>query len=225
MIEFEDFGKTPRLNRAGSMTISEKIDGSNAAVVIEPVEHPADTAESLGGFRLVAGPGYDYVVGAQSRNRLIFPGKSRDNAGFAGWVDFNAEALVDLLGPGRHFGEWWGQGVQRGYGLDHKVFSLFNTRRWLKLNDQREGWLSAALAIQMDVVPELYTGAFSDQAIRDSLDRLKIFGSKAAENWGVLGRKAEGVIIYHHELRGKMKAFIENDDVPKSLQQKEEEGS
>ena len=43
---------------------------------------------------------------------------------------------MTFLVPGRHFGEWWGSGIQRGYGLDEKTFSLFNAYRW--------GWLNEA---------------------------------------------------------------------------------
>ena len=51
--------------------------------------------------------------------------------GFARWVETNRERLITLLGPGLHFGEWWGSGIQRGYGLTKgdKRFSLFNVER------------------------------------------------------------------------------------------------
>ena len=52
-----------------------------------------------------------------------------DNYGFARWVEGNKEELIKL-GPGRHFGEWFGFGIQRGYGLKEKKFALFNTKRW-----------------------------------------------------------------------------------------------
>ncbi len=50
-----------------------------------------------------------------------------DNHGFARWVEGNKQELLKL-GAGRHFGEWWGSGIQRGYGLQkgEKRFSLFN---------------------------------------------------------------------------------------------------
>ena len=35
---------------------------------------------------------------------------------------------VRKLGSGYHYGEWWGHKIQRGYGLKHRVFSLFQTR-------------------------------------------------------------------------------------------------
>jgi hypothetical protein len=55
------------------------------------------------------------------------------------------------LGPGRHFGEWWGAGIQRRYGLTEKRFSLFNVTRW-----------GEARPACCHVVPTLYRGPFSD---------------------------------------------------------------
>ena len=92
MSEFVPFQKIARLNRG--MTVTEKIDGSNAAIGI---------AE-------------DGEVYAQSRKQLIFPGKSTDNFGFAGWVAEHADELREGLGEGLHFGEWWGAGIQRRNG-------------------------------------------------------------------------------------------------------------
>ena len=94
-IQFESF---PKLHRfTGPIVISEKIDGTNACVVIEGDE-----------------------IAAQSRTRIITPEK--DNHGFARWVYANKEALIAVLGDGRHYGEWWGNGIQRGYGLKEKRF-------------------------------------------------------------------------------------------------------
>jgi len=63
---FEAFPKIPRLNR--EIVITEKIDGTNAAVVITP-----QTPESHGDPDIVAVvDGMD--IYAQSRSRLITPG-------------------------------------------------------------------------------------------------------------------------------------------------------
>lgn len=102
-MEFKAFPKLQRLS--GPAFVTEKIDGTNACVHVD-----AET----------------WVVTAQSRTRVITPGKN-DNFGFAAWVQSNYYALADLLGPGYHYGEWWGQGIQRGYGLKERRFSLFNT--------------------------------------------------------------------------------------------------
>lgn len=103
-IEFKAWPKIPRLSNE-KYFITEKIDGTNAAVII--------TA--------------DGEIGAQSRNKLITP--EDDNYGFAKWVQANKEELL-TMGEGHHYGEWWGKGIQRGYDQEKKRFSLFNTTRW-----------------------------------------------------------------------------------------------
>src|SRR5690606_23517611 len=91
-----------------------------------PYEAPeVDPAFDLGG------------IYAGSRNRWLTPDK--DNFGFARWVAERAEALIPVLGPGLHYGEWWGKGIQRGYGVENKRFSLFNTARWADQH-QRPDW-------------------------------------------------------------------------------------
>ena len=147
MIEFQAWPKTPRLFR--DIVITEKIDGTNAAVIIsecasyvDSVAPPASANVEIDGRR--------FHVGAQSRKRLITPGD--DNFGFAAWVAENADALARLLGPGYHFGEWWGSGIQRGYGLakGEKRFSLFNVARYADADLSEVPGLG--------VVPVLYTG-------------------------------------------------------------------
>lgn len=217
-IEFEGWPKTPRLSNGG-VTITEKIDGTNACVIIFPidtVEAWGQDAIDHGGVAWVHDPvraDIQYLVGAQSRKRLIFP--DADNAGFARWVQDNAAELVDLLGPGRHFGEWWGQGIQRRYGMDHKVFSLFNWHKWSKVAKDWDEWSERARGVNMTYVPALYIGKFSDVNIQNTLDFLRENGSVAAAEWGVTGQPAEGVVIRHRDLGGNLKAFVENDDVPK----------
>src|SRR5258706_10163296 len=106
MIElpFESFDKIARYSR--DCTITEKIDGTNGCIYV-----------SEDGLEIMAG----------SRSRWITP--KEDNFNFARWVEENREELLKL-GPGRHFGEWWGCGIGRRYGIDGKRFSLFNTFRW-----------------------------------------------------------------------------------------------
>jgi hypothetical protein len=159
-LEFRKFPKVPRLN-ALTMCITEKLDGTNACVRVD--EHGR--------------------VSAQSRNRVITP--AADNYGFAGWVLRNEDDLRNL-GEGYHFGEWWGLGIQRGYGLKEKRFSLFNVRLW---NDE----IKPACC---HVVPVLYEGAFEPEMIRHEADLLRFVGSVAAPGW----IPVEGVMIYVPEL-------------------------
>lgn len=230
MIEFEAWPKTPRLSNS-SCTITEKIDGTNACVIIQEVDtvdHWGRFAPDHGGVCYVhvprpqaeGGGERTFLIGAQSRKRLIFPAAlsdKGDNAGFAQWVYDNRKELVDLLGSGRHFGEWWGKGIQRGYNMDHKVFSLFNVHRWSQIAKQRSDWWDRALDIHMDVVPELYIGKFSDEAVQDNLQWLRENGSLASYRWGKIFTRPEGIIVRHSQLGGNLKAFVENDDIPKSL--------
>lgn len=131
MSEFTPFPKIPRLNR--DIVISEKLDGTNASIVIATAQD-APWDGSVGSptcglpIAAVAVVG-EYGVWAGARNNYRQPGK-QDNYGWAGWVQANAGALVALLGPGRHFGEFWGAGIQRRYGLTAKRFSLFNIAKY-----------------------------------------------------------------------------------------------
>lgn len=215
MIEFEAWPKTPRLS-AERTSITEKIDGTNAAVIIEslgPEGLESFNPDPIGTTVVVD---YEmYLVGAQSRKRLITP--DSDNYGFANWVWSNAHELVTLLGPGRHFGEWWGQGIQRRYDMDRKVFSLFNYFRFSKIAQQWHGWRERARAINMTTVPLLHVGKFSDLVIQDVLEDLRVRGSVASAEWMSPFDRPEGIIIRHADLGGNLKAFVENDDVPKSV--------
>jgi hypothetical protein len=202
-MEFESFPKIPRLNR--DIVITEKIDGTNAAVLIEEVQDPEgydDVIDNDEGF---------YVVQAQSRNRLITPGKTTDNYGFAGWVRQNAAELVDLLGPGRHFGEWWGTGIARGYGFtSQRNFSLFRPGKidHLVRLSPVDGTTED---VCVDTVPVLYEGPFEQVKINGALSSLRYFGSVAAPGFD----RPEGIIVYHVAARQSFKVTLEHDEAPK----------
>lgn len=173
--EFQPFPKIGRLFR--DMVVTEKIDGTNACVLVNA----------------------DLDVYAQSRKRLITP--ADDNYGFAAWVAEHSGELRQL-GPGHHFGEWWGRGIQRGYGLDERRFSLFNTARW---EDERPACCH--------VVPVLERHTFNEASIYLALQRLRQQGSAAAPGF----MQPEGVVVYHTANGTLFKALLENDDVPKGL--------
>lgn len=184
-IEFKAWPKTPRLNR--NIIITEKLDGTNGAVII--------TEEG--------------EVGAQSRNRLITPGKATDNYGFAQWVQDNAEHLKEALGPGHHYGEWYGGGIARNYGLakDDKRFALFNVSRYA-------GRVYMYGLPGLEVVPVLGAwGEFDSAVIGEMLTGLKECGSKAVPGF----MEPEGIMVYHSASRQVYKVLIENDELPKGL--------
>ena len=176
---FIEFPKIARLNR--ECCVTEKIDGTNAQVHI--------TEDG----RVIAG----------SRNRIVT--LSDDNYGFAAWVAKNEEELRKL-GPGRHYGEWWGAGIQRRYGLTgaDKRFSLFNVRRWSD---------DSVRPACCGLVPILYTGPFLTNAIVGCIEDLRVNGSRAAPGF----MKPEGVIIWHDAARVMFKATLEKDEEPKSF--------
>lgn len=176
MMEFKPFPKMARLSR--EVIITEKIDGTNAQVYITE----------------------DGDVYAGSRTRWITP--EDDNFGFARWVHEHKQELLNL-GPGSHFGEWWGAGIQRKYGLGEKRFSLFNTSRW-----DSPGRPSCCL-----VVPELYRGPFETDAVERCLQYLKENGSEAAPGF----MDPEGIVVYHTAAGIGFKKTIRNDDSPKGL--------
>ncbi|WP_405061913.1 hypothetical protein OG474_09730 [Kribbella sp. NBC_01505] len=216
MITFQAWPKTPRLFR--DMVVTEKLDGTNAAVIIEDAwDHLDDSGRSFGAYHLeyikswvahdakvVEHDGRIYLVGAQSRKQLVTPGKSTDNHGFAGWVYEHAADLVALLGPGRHFGEWWGSGINRGYGLTggEKRFSLFNVNRYAGIS---------GVFKDIDLVPTLAEGPFDLDDVRHILRELEKNGSSAAPGF----MRPEGVVVYHTAARQTFKALIENDEAPK----------
>lgn len=208
MHEFQPWPKTARLFR--DIVVTEKIDGTNAAIHISAVadyekwlEFPDDS------YSLVVG-GTRYVVSAQSRKRIITPGKSTDNYGFAGWVYDNAAQLVSVLGEGVHYGEWWGQGIQRNYGRDSRSFSLFNASRYAdhpNMIDNGEDLNGGRL----EVVPTLYHGPFSETSITGCLTHLSRNGSVAARGWAT----PEGICVYHTALGRVVKATLDGNDAGK----------
>lgn len=180
-MEFEKFPKIARLSR--EIVITEKIDGTNAQIYI--------------------GENGEFLTG--SRKRWITP--DDDNFGFSRWAHEHKEELINGLGIGRHYGEWWGSGIQRGYGLPkgEKRFSLFNTNRWS--NDLIRPQCCY-------VVPILYCGNFDTNEIINQLDLLKLKGSVASPGF----MDPEGVVIFHTASSTLYKKTILNDEKGKGLE-------
>ena len=194
MIPFVPFDKIPRLNRL--CTITEKIDGTNGIVHIEIVSPLLqDTPDYLRGC---VAQGDEFFVWAGSRTRWVTPGKE-DNHGFAAWVRDNAPELVAKLGPGTHYGEWWGGNIQRGYGVQDERFSLFNTARWSD---------PAVRPACCGVVPVLYEGLFMRGSAEMCLAELAIGGSRAAPGF----MDPEGIVVFHHAANSLFKATIKGDE-------------
>ncbi len=184
-LTFEPWPKIARLNR--ETVITEKIDGTNAAVVVRA----------------------DGLVYAQSRTRIITP--TSDNFGFANRVHDNQDDLREQLGEGRHFGEWWGSGIQRTYGLKEKRFSLFNTHRWHGGPADQWRCIEAPLCF---VVPTVQIIDRLDATLIDNVMRhFLVVGSFAAPGFN----NPEGVVIYHRHSGACFKVPFEGDDKGKDF--------
>lgn len=156
-MEFKPFPKITRFNNA-MMSITQKIHGTNAQILITPEG--------------------DLFTG--SRTRWIYPGD--DNYGFAAFVHANKDAFVTLLGPGTHYGEWCGPGINSGEGLTEKTFVLFD---YWKYPAERP------LPPQTRAVPVLYQGGMDFQAPARCMAMLKEFGSSLATGF----MRPEGIVV------------------------------
>lgn len=177
----EDFIKFPKITRLSkeTITITEKIDGTNGQIYIRK--------DSEGIYTLRAG----------SRNQWL--DKNNHNHHFYDFVMQNAAELLKVLGEGRHYGEWYGQGINRNYGLKENRFALFNTHRWNNENKPS----------CCEVVPIL--GEYTYQGlhwINYNFDELKRNGSHAVKGF----MKPEGLMIYLHNLGKYYKVLLEDDD-------------
>ncbi len=168
---FAEFPKIHRYNRR--VVATEKLDGTNALVRV-----------SDDGERVFAG----------SRTRWI--SVEDDNQGFARWVQDNRDELAKL-GPGHHYGEWWGRGIGRNYGLRERRFSLFNVSRW---RDSRPTCCH--------VVPVLWEGLQTDFDAWGVLIRLQDSGSVAAPGF----MRPEGIVVFHEPSNHLYKMTLDAND-------------
>jgi hypothetical protein len=195
---FIEFPKMARLSR--EIIITEKIDGTNASIYI------TEDGQFLTG----------------SRTRWITP--QDDNFGFSAWAHAHKDELM-TLGKGLHFGEWWGSGIQRGYGLPkgEKRLSLFNVSRFhlhgtsaipiLQADTRLPAKFTQELPACVGLVPVLYKGVFDTAAVDNCLSLLRASGSHAATF-----NNPEGVVVFHTAAGVGFKKTLEKDEVPKSRQ-------
>lgn len=197
MGQFKGWGSTTRENK--NKTITEKLDGTNACIVAQ-----------------------DGKVQAQSRKRMITP--DDDNYGFARWVYNNAGALLDTLGYGYHYGEWYGEGIQKNpLGIEGKRFALFHATKYTEANG-----FDLERVDGLETVPLLHHGQCGVWTIPNIIQDLYTYGSK------VKGAKAEpvksmipgfddtmfqfdraadaeGIIIWNNETKTRTKMLLKDD--------------
>jgi hypothetical protein len=195
---FKTWGSTTRENK--NKTITEKIDGTNACIVAQ-----------------------DGKVTAQSRKRIITP--DDDNYGFARWVYENAGALLDTLGYGYHYGEWYGEGIQKNpLGIEGKRFALFHPTKYTEGNG-----FDLERVDGLETVPLLHHGQCDVWTVPNIMQDLETYGSKVkgamtetVQSYVVgmdpevkyqftRAAKAEGIIIWNNETRTRTKMLLDND--------------
>jgi hypothetical protein len=208
-MEFRAFDKIPRLFRR--VVITEKIDGTNASIYIARVAADNFSTGPLAIAYLADPPtGEVLVMYAGSRTRWIT--REDDNFGFAAWASDNSVDLFNL-GEGHHFGEWWGKGIQRNYGLGERRFSLFNAGRWADRHVFSEDQLGDREFAPWccHVVPVLASGVFDNHIVNFSKTLLKTRGSVAQPGF----MQPEGLVLFHEASRQMFKVTLENDAEPK----------
>lgn len=226
-MKFPEFPKIPRLSR--DVVITEKLDGTNASVFIAREAELGVVDQPFIDQMLFQRDGVGVWAGSRTRwlspnktkeklvgnMKLTAPDKALDNFGFAVWVQDHAAELIDALGVGHHFGEWWGLGIQRGYGLSGRRFSLFNTARW----GEHAG--GAGRVGPCYVVPTLYSGPMEVDGrlpgLNVALRELRMYGSAAAPGF----LNPEGVVMYHKASGQLFKKTLDGDEAPKSKGEKQ----
>ena len=209
VMKFEEFKKIPRLSR--ECVITEKLDGTNGQIYIYSYklylndygseatdsyfEHL--TSEAIEKIENETDKYNPYLIFAGSKSRWLDISSNGDNYGFAKWAKENSKELIKL-GEGRHYGEWWGSGIQRGYGLPkgEKRFSLFNTHKWSEVRPSC-----------CHVVPVLYQGMFDTNKINENLLKLVDIGSFASPRF----MNPEGIVIFHQASNYLFKKTITDD--------------
>lgn len=193
MQELPAFAKWPSIQRLSSETcfVTEKIDGTNGVIYVpESPEEP-----------VLAGSRERWLTHADGEP----PTTQTDNFGFGVWVHERSEALRQL-GPGRHYGEFHGIGIQRNYGLPD--------RRWASF----EYWRTDLDILGVCVVPVLYEGS-PDTLLQMRppwdywVEQLKESGSRLYPGF----TDPEGVVITFKNMnKAKFKRLCKNDLIHKS---------
>ena len=189
-VNYNSFPSIERLENIYCI-ISEKIDGTNSLIEIN------ETNVRFG-----------------SRNRYI--SFSDDNAGFANFFkDYEArfedaakDITTDESYPLRIYGEWFGCGIQRGYGLKDKFFMPFNSFYSEKLIEYQ---------VPNVIAPNImYTGKFSMEVVDTCMQQLKLNGSGVVKDY----KQPEGIVIFFPKYNFRLKETFDGakwkDALPKS---------
>jgi hypothetical protein len=168
-MEFREFPKIERIGKV-FMTVTQKLHGTNASIWIYE-------------YTSTNGVTHEPRMGIKAGRRTDFITVEKDNYGFARFVHDNAQALIEALGPGVHFGEWCGPGINSGEGLTEKTLFLFDVHRHPP---------EKPLPPRVRTVPLLYKGPLNMAEIEKAKEDLRQNGSKAVPGF----MRPEGVVVH-----------------------------
>ncbi len=203
MNEWRKYPKTTRLSKC-RMRITEKLDGTNAAIeIIEKLDGP-NIVLSYSRNRQLGEP-KPYTTVLEDGSEKTYMSKEYEHFGFREWVKENAKRLSELLPVGIHYGEWCGPGIQKNpLGLPSKRFFLFN-------GYPKDTEVEKAQGIGLFEVPTLYIGKFSIEKIEEVHNDLLSNGTKVFNS--IEPKSPEGIIINAFGTRFKKTEL----DLPKGL--------
>ena len=122
--------------------------------------------------------------------------------GFAKFVEANAEELIEKLGEGRHYGEWYGNKIQHGYGLNEKRFALFNAYRW----QNPEVRPSCCEVVHTFILDEYIDNPYG--AAVGVMSMLKANGSYQVPGF----MNPEGIVMFHSRSQTSFKKTFDYDE-------------
>lgn len=192
MVEFKEWPKIPRGGPNETVTITEKIDGTNACVIVAKYDN-----------------GMPYVAGAQSRTQLLWSQEDGgliiihgDNYGFGKWTRDHLDELAQL-GEGYHYGEWAGEGIQKNHhNIKGKKFFLFNYERWRDGRQERPTCC--------ECVPVLYEGPAYIEDGDGGIHAISFVMDKLWNDAKEGGWYPEGIVVWYHKSRRYEKHTFEN---------------
>ena len=207
-----NYASFPSIERLENIycVISEKVDGTNGLIEINevfPVGEPKEIQIRFG-----------------SRNRYIT--FNNDNADFANFfrhyearfkdvaadiilkeLEVSGETLTECQEqyPLRIYGEWFGSGIQRGYGLKDKFFMPFSTFYAEKLIEYQ---------VPNIVKPNImYTGKFNKLTADMCMNTLAIHGSGIIKDY----KRPEGIVIHFPKYNFRLKQTFEGSKWEQSI--------
>ncbi len=206
--------------------ISEKVDGTNGLIEIHNPGSGCSSEQCTAFPCGVKDCSEEPVIKFGSRNRYIT--FNDDNAGFANFFrhyearfkDVAADIVLKELKvsgetltecqeqyPLRIYGEWFGSGIQRGYGLKDKFFMPFSTFYAEKLIEYQ---------VPNIVKPNImYTGKFSQEIANTCMQTLTN-GSLVIPEF----KRPEGIVIHFPKYNFRLKQTFEGSkweqNIPKA---------